>query len=189
MGKQDILLITRLIRLFVFFVFLSLSLQRNSSISGSTRGMYQVSERRSSPSTGWVSNTLLYIRHMSYPFIVPLYHEELYETHVDVHWKRDAKAGCWGRQYIQKASLHFLTPECYNVWLLGKKPLQKTAMCTFTKCIFNNILTARVLMVNNVLCSSTQCYTQMSNVQMFILCINPALHPSLNPEDHTNLRV
>lgn len=107
------------------FLCVSLSLQRNSSISGSTRGMYQVSERRSSPSTGWVSNTLLYIRHMSYPFIVPLYHEELYETHVDVHWKRDAKAGCWGRQYIQKASLHFLTPECYNVWLLGKKTLTK----------------------------------------------------------------
>lgn len=34
--------------------FFSLSLQRNSSLSGSTRGMYQVSERRSSPSTGWV---------------------------------------------------------------------------------------------------------------------------------------
>lgn len=34
------------------------SLQRNSSLSGSTRGMYQVSERRSSPSTGWVSTPL-----------------------------------------------------------------------------------------------------------------------------------
>lgn len=32
--------------------FLHFFLQRNSSLSGSTRGMYQVSERRSSPSTG-----------------------------------------------------------------------------------------------------------------------------------------
>lgn len=111
------------------FLCVSFSLQRNSSISGSTRGMYQVSERRSSPSTGWVSNTLLYIQHivrpptMNYPFIVPLYHEELYETNVDVHWKQDAKAGCWGRQYFQKSKPSlFDPPECYNVWLLGKKP-------------------------------------------------------------------
>lgn len=32
--------------------------QRNSSLSGSTRGVYQVSDRRSSPSTGYV-NTML----------------------------------------------------------------------------------------------------------------------------------
>lgn len=113
------------------FLCLSLSLQRNSSISGSTRGMYQVSERRSSPSTGWVSNTLLYIRHivrpptMSYPFIVPLYHEELYATNVDVHWNQDAKAGCWGRQYCQKASLRCLTPRMLQYVTAGGKNFKK----------------------------------------------------------------
>lgn len=98
--------------------------------------------------------------------------------------KQDAEEG----NTSKKQAFIFWPPNVTMCDCWGKNP-QKTAMCTFTKCIFNNILTARVLMVNNVLCSSTQCYTQMSNVQMFILCINPALHPSLNPEDHTNLRV
>lgn len=103
------------------------------------------------------------------------------------------ETGCKSRMLRKaihpKSKPSFFDPRMLQCVTAGEKTPQKTAMCTFTKCIFNNILTARVLMVNNVLCSSTQCYTQMSNVQMFILCINPALHPSLDPEDHTNLRV
>lgn len=83
MGKQDILLITRLIRLFVFFVFLSLSPEK-------LKHLWEHEGNVPSVRATFLSQH----RVGQHPFIVPLYHEGLYETHVDVHWKRDAKAGC-----------------------------------------------------------------------------------------------
>lgn len=188
MGKQDILLITRLIRLFVFFVFLSLSpeklehLWEHEGNVPSVRATFLSQHRVGQQHTAVHSTHELSIHSTIVPW------RALWNT----CWCT-LETGCKSRMLRKaihpKSKPSFFDPRMLQCVTAGEKTPQKTAMCTFTKCIFNNILTARVLMVNNVLCSSTQCYTQMSNVQMFILCINPALHPSLNPEDHTNLRV
>lgn len=188
MGKQDILLITRLIRLFVFFVFLSLSPEKLEHLWEHEGNVPSVRATFLSQHRVGQQHTAVHSTHELSLHSTILPRRALWNK----CWctlETRCKPGCWGRQYFQKASLHCLTPRMLQCVTAGGKNPQKTAMCTLTKCIFNNILTARVLTVNNVLCSSTQCYMQMSNVQMFILCINPALHPNLNPEDHTNLRV
>lgn len=89
---------------------LCLSLQRNSSLSGSTRGMYQVSERRSSPSTGWVSNTLLVQScTLDTPWDISFYHWTIKSFIKQVMRYTGNRTRRWDadRQKWQKASLHW----------------------------------------------------------------------------------
>lgn len=106
---------------------LCLSLQRNSSLSGSTRGMYQVSERRSSPSTGWVSNTLLVQScTLDTPWDISFYHWTIKSFIKQVMRYTGNRTRRWDadRQKWQKASLHWSKNKTkhkqHNKWLVEK---------------------------------------------------------------------